>query len=120
LGFREVVACANGEKRVPPLDLGQKGESTTKRKKRLTQDDVFAIGELVGICRTITLDRQFSASELNFLAQWLERCPNTAVTPIFDMFEIVRAIVADGRVTAEEQHRLTEAIEKLLTWTPRS
>jgi hypothetical protein len=119
-GFREVAACATGEMRVPPLDPGQKGKSTAKRKKGLTKDDVFAIGELVGICRTITLDRRFSASELNFLARWLERCPNGAVPPISGMFELVRAIVADGRVTVEEQHRLSEAIEELLTWRPTS
>jgi DNA polymerase III epsilon subunit-like protein len=120
VSFREVAACANGEISVPPLYLSEKRKSPMKAKKGLTYDDVFAIGELVGICRTITLDKQFSASELNFLAHWLEHCPNSTVAPISSMFEIVRGIVADGHVTAEEQRRLGEAIDELLTWSPPS
>lgn len=116
-GIESVDACSQGAIIVEPLEAPAASKKSRK-KATLDQNAVFAIGELVGICRMITLDNKFTADEINFLADWLERCPCSGVVPISDIFDTVREIVADGRVTREEQVCLTEAIDKLLTWRP--
>ena len=117
-GFDHVAACSDGSIPVAPLDVPALPKKERKKKITLDQAAVFATGELVGICRMIMLDRQFSADELNFLADWLERCPHAGQEPLSGVFETVRDIVADGTVTEEEQLRLTQAIDQILQWRP--
>lgn len=118
VGFERVAACADGSISVPPLKPPAPSKKERKRKTALDQEGMFAIGELVGICGIITFDKQLTADELNFLADWLERCPHASVHPISGMFDLVREIVADGQVTGEEQQRLSQAIEELVAWRP--
>lgn len=117
-GFDHVAACSDGTIPVAPLDVPALPKKERKKKATRDQDTLFAIGELVGICRIIMLDKQFTADELNFLADWLERCPNAGQEPISGIFDTVREIVADGAVTGEEQVRLTQAIDKIIEWRP--
>lgn len=116
-GFERVAACSEGTIPVAPLEAPAPARKARK-KQTLDQSATFAIGELVGVCRMITLDNRFTADELNFLAEWLERCPHAGVQPISSVFDTVREIIADGEVTSEEQARLRQAIEELLAWTP--
>ena len=118
VGFERVAACADGGVSVPPLDPPAPSKKERKRKTALDQETMFAIGELVGICQIITLDKHLTADELNFLAHWLERCPHASVHPISGMFDLIREIAADGRVTGEEQQRLSQTIEELVAWRP--
>lgn len=117
-GFDHVAACSDGSIPVAPLDVPALPKKERKKKVTLDQDAVFATGELVGICRMIMLDNQFTADELNFLADWLERCPHAGQEPISGIFDTVREIVADGSVTGEEQVRLTQAIDQIIQWRP--
>ena len=118
IGFESVAECAKGSIAVPPLELPSKFKKEKKQKIALDQEAIFSIGELVGICRTIIFDNQITADELNFLAEWLERCPRAGVKPIATMFDLVQEIVADGVVTTEEQQQLTKAIEEIIAWHP--
>ncbi len=114
VGFEQVAACADGSISVPPLNPPTLTKKEPKRRTAIDEETMFAIGELVGICRIITLDKHVTADERNFLANWLERCPHAGVQPISGMFDLVREIVADGQVTDQEQQRLIQAIEELL------
>lgn len=117
-GFERVAACADGDLPVPPIASPLSVPKTSGKAPRLDHDTVFRIGELVGICRMITLDNQFTAEELTFLARWLEECPYAGQEPIRGIFDTIQTIVADGRVTIEEQALLAKEIEKILAWRP--
>lgn len=118
-GFASIAACATGHTSVPPINAAR-AKSMTKapRKKALSREELFRVGELVGICRAIILDKRLSADEVNFLAHWLENCPQVGAEPIARMYDTVRAIVADGKVTPEEQKLLSSAIDEVLAWHP--
>ena len=114
-GFAHVASCADGRIPIPPLEPLEKGTKLKKVKRQVDSDATFAMGELVGICRMILADKQISENELNFLADWLERCPHNRAQPIAGLFDLLREIVADGVVTNEEQIRLTSALERVLS-----
>ena len=118
LGFDRVSACSRGEVAVPPLTLPLARPKRRGRTAKLKPEEIFAIGQLNGICQMIMLDHQYTADELNFLAAWLEDCPHTGVEPVAKMFDLVRAIVADKVVTGDEKRQLTDSIQQLLSWTP--
>jgi len=120
IGFDSVVACAEGKLAVPPLEppMPVTKEKKKKGKEAISQEVIFSIGELVGICRAITMDNQLTDDELNFLASWLKRCPHSGVQPIAGIFDMMTEILADGQITAEEQQRIAKAIEDLMAWRP--
>lgn len=116
--FDAVAACSEGRLEVPPLEVVPPAKKRRTKKAQHDPETIFAMGELVGICRMIVMDRRYTADEINFLAKWLESCPSAGVSPISDVFDLIQTIVADGVVTKEEQRQLTEAIEEVLAWTP--
>ena len=118
IGFDSVVACSDGRRDIPPLEFAPPAKK--RRTKKVTRDPetLFAMGELVGICRMIVMDRRFTADKVNFLADWLERCPSAGVQPISGLFNLVQSIVADRVVTRDEQRQLNDAIEQVLAWSP--
>lgn len=120
LGFDNVVACAEGTLAIPPLEpvVLDKKEKKPKTKDLTTEETLFSIGELVGICRALNFDKKLTDDELNFLADWLERCPCAGVYPASLVFDLMREIVSDGVVTSEERQRLSQVIEELVVWRP--
>jgi DNA polymerase III epsilon subunit-like protein len=116
-GLEQVMACAEGSICIAPLQPPA-APKKVKKKTSLEQDSVFAIGELVGICRLIMLDKKLTADEINFLSDWLENCPHAGIHPISEMFDLVQKIIADKKVTPQEQVQLAHAIEELITWCP--
>jgi DNA polymerase III epsilon subunit-like protein len=115
-GLQGVAACAAGMASVPPLVVPAQAKKTRVRKTRVDVDTAFAMGELVGICRAIVADKQFSACEINLLAHWLERCPYSGIPPISGIFKTVSQVIADAKVTVDEQRQLSEAIEDVIRW----
>jgi DNA polymerase III epsilon subunit-like protein len=117
-GFDHVAACSEGTLSVAPLALPTSANKDPRRRSPFGRETVFAIGELVGIARMLILDCEITADRLNFLADWLERCPYAGVHPISDIFDTVRQIVSDGQMTDEDQILLTQALEEILVWRP--
>lgn len=117
IGFEYVAQCAEGKRLVPPLQVPE-SKKPVPEQAGLSAEDMFAIGELVGICRAISFDGRISDDELNFLAQWLERCPNTSAEPIARMHRTVGDIVEDGVVTTDELARRSKEIDEVVGWRP--
>jgi DNA polymerase III epsilon subunit-like protein len=120
-GFERIATCSVGRLRVPPLIVSNAPRKTKAEpgyQASVDDDLVFAIGELVGICRMIALDRKLSSDEFNFLSHWLEQCPYAGTPPISQLYEAMREILADGQVSLEEQQKLIGGIEMLLAWYP--
>jgi DNA polymerase III epsilon subunit-like protein len=120
VGFSKVAACAKGSIIVPPLTPPTSAKKS--RKPKVSGPDArVTMRQLISICRTIqamNADKPITADELNFLADWLERCPYAGVQPISGMFEMVQDIVADGQVTSEEMQHFSQAVDKLVQWQP--
>ncbi len=109
-GFSQVADCAAGGIHVPPLAPATPMEDA----QAADYGAALAVGELIGICRMIVLDKEITEDELNFLAAWLEQCPYAATPPISTIFGILREIVADGKVTPQEMHLLRDALDQLV------
>jgi DNA polymerase-3 subunit epsilon len=114
--LEQVTACAEGNICIAPLKPPAIPRKLKKQEASLEQNSVFAIGELVGICRMIILDKKLTADEINFLSDWLENCPHAGTHPISEMFDLVQRIVADKKVTPQEQQQLAQALEELIKW----
>jgi DNA polymerase III epsilon subunit-like protein len=117
VGYTKVARCAQGVLSAPPLPIPEKERRSRKRKP--DKEDLFAVGELVGICRAIMLDEHVTDEEANFLARWLEDCPHSSDPPFNRIFETIRGIVADGKVTEDERSLLAASIEQVVQWKTR-
>src|SRR5262249_18204968 len=71
-------------------------------------------GELFSLCQGITADGKLSKDEIAALGSWLRENRDAPLPGIAFLSETLNKIVADGRVTREEQRELLEAIEKVL------
>jgi hypothetical protein len=70
--------------------------------------------ELFSICQGMTADGKVSKDEIVTLGEWLNDNQNGSLPGISFLTETLRRIIADGRVTRDEQRELLEAIEKVL------
>lgn len=114
IGYKKVVRCAQGMITVPPLEVPAK--QNRKRKTKPVTGDLFAIGELVGICRAIAMDRHITDEEVNFLAQWLENCPRSSDPPFRVIYDTIHEIVSDGQITEDERSRLSASVDNVIKW----
>lgn len=86
-----------------------------KRIKLTPEQRATAEGvELVQLLQTITADGRFSADEIVELTRWLRRNTASPVPAVSFLAETVQAIIADGKVTREEQETLYKAVERVL------
>ncbi len=76
------------------------------------QDGVGA--ELFSLCQGITADGKLSKEEVVALGLWLRDNRAAPLPGIAFLSETLNRIIADGRVTADEQRELMEVIEKVL------
>jgi hypothetical protein len=70
--------------------------------------------ELFSICQGMTADGKVSKDEIVTLGEWLNDNQNGSLPGIDYLTETLRKIIADGRVTRDEQRELLEAVEKVL------
>lgn len=69
---------------------------------------------LIGICAGITADGAIHDREVQFLSTWLTEHPDVAsMWPGSEIAKRVRAIMADGIITAEERADLLKTLEQL-------
>lgn len=73
-----------------------------------------AVQTLLGICAGITADGAVHEREVQFLSTWLTEHPEvTTAWPGSEISRRVRAIMADGIVTADERVDLLETLQQL-------
>src|SRR3954468_13875062 len=70
--------------------------------------------ELFSLCQGITADGRISKAEIVALGDWLNPHQTAPLPGIALLTETLKRIIADGRVTRDEQRELMEAIEKVL------
>src|SRR3990172_3422098 len=70
--------------------------------------------ELFSLCQGMTADRKLSKAEILTLGQWLQDNKDAPLPGIALLSAALSKIVADGRVTFDEQRELLEAFEKVL------
>lgn len=70
--------------------------------------------ELFSLCQGMTADGRLSKDEIVALSLWLRDNQGTQLPGITFLSETLHRIIADGRVTRDEQRELMEAIEKVL------
>jgi len=90
-------------------------ESKTRRtsitKAQLTSD--IAV-ELIALCQTVTEDGSLSQAEVRDLEKWLAEHRVSDLPAIAFLTKAVEKIVADSKITDEEQKALQEALEAVL------
>ncbi len=70
--------------------------------------------ELIQLLQTITQDGKFDAPEVIELTKWIKRNRESPLPAISFLADTVEAIIADGKVTREEQETLYKAVERVL------
>lgn len=80
--------------------------------KKQMQDGIGA--ELFSLCQGMTADGKLSKDEVVALGEWLRDNRDAQLPGIILLSETLDRIIADGRVTRDEQRELLEAIEKVL------
>jgi hypothetical protein len=80
--------------------------------KTQLQDGVGA--ELFSLCQGMSADGKLSKDEIVALGQWLNDNKDAPLPGINLLADTLKRIVADGRVTQDEQRELLEAVEKVL------
>lgn len=82
----------------------------------LTKTDIQAgVGaELLVLCQSMTEDGSLSEDEVNELKLWLDQNRSSDLPSIALLSTLVEHIIADGKVTKEEQKELYRAIERVL------
>lgn len=70
--------------------------------------------ELFSLCQGITADGKLTKAEVITLGLWLRSNKDAPMPGIAMLSETLNRIIADGRVTREEEKELLEAIEKVL------
>lgn len=80
--------------------------------KSQTQEGVGA--ELFSLCQGITADGKLCEDEILALGRWLRDNQQGELPSITFLSATLNTIIADGRVTRDEQRELMEALEKVL------
>ena len=70
--------------------------------------------ELIYLLQSVTADGKFTADEIKELVRWLRRNKDSSLPAITFLRETVEAVIADGKVTREEQETLYKAVERVL------
>ena len=70
--------------------------------------------ELIHLLQSITQDGKFTAEEIKELTKWLRRNKESPLPAISFLTETVDAVIADGKVTRDEQETLYKAVERVL------
>jgi hypothetical protein len=70
--------------------------------------------ELFSLCQGMTADGKISKAEIVALGEWLNDHQTAPLPGIALLTETLKRIIADGKVTRDEQRELMEAIEKVL------
>jgi len=78
------------------------------------QRQTAAGAELISLCQTITEDGHLADQEIAALRQWLDQNRGSDLPAVAFLSETVERILADGKVTTEEQQELYRAIETVL------
>jgi len=74
-----------------------------------------AYRDLLGICEGLLADGEINAIEAAYLKNWIQRHPeHHNCWPFPDLTARLDAIFADGIVTPDERHELTEILKSLL------
>jgi DNA polymerase III epsilon subunit-like protein len=119
-GLENIAACAKGLLKCPSLSPAQSKRNQMalieeKATKQATNVHVsMAIGELLGMCRMIALDKQITPARFAYLCDWLKKCPHKQVPPISTMLSLIQDIASDGQVSPDEQKRLLDSIAVIL------
>jgi DNA polymerase III epsilon subunit-like protein len=116
MGFEKVAACAEGLVQVPPLDIVLQHSTRRRRTNRLNPQQIFAIGELVGICRMFSCYGEFTSDKIGSLVHWFRRYPDSHLEPVEQMREIICHVLNGEDISVENQNelgRLTGEIVKL-------
>lgn len=92
------------------------GARQYKPRLSLTKEQLLdGVGaELFSLCQGITADGELSNDELVALSMWLRDNQDAPLPGIAFLSETLNRIIADGRVTREEQQELMEGMEKIL------
>jgi HIRAN domain-containing protein len=87
-----------------------------KRRTSITklQRQTAVAADLISLCQTVTEDGRLEDQEIAALRQWLDENRGTDLPAVAFLFETVERILADGKVTADEQQELYRAIETVL------
>lgn len=78
------------------------------------QRETAAAADLIALCQTITDDGRLSEEEVQALRKWLDDRRGSGLPAIEFLTETVKRVLADGKVTPEEQTELYLAIETAL------
>ncbi len=79
-----------------------------------------AVEDLIAICQTVTEDGALSDDDVRLLHQWVDEHEDLDLPARAHLMATVHDIMADGRVTDEERHRLWEAVETVMPPDVRS
>lgn len=94
----------------PPADSGMQNTERFNRHRNLVKN----INTLLGICSGLIADDALNETEIQFLTTWLSDNRNVTETwPGSVIKTRVDAIVADGRITADEQADLLETLKSV-------
>jgi hypothetical protein len=87
-----------------------------KQRVSLTKAQIQegAGAELLTLCQTITADGVLTAAELTELRAWLKTNRSSDLPAIGFLVTTLERILADGKITKDEQKELYNAIEKVL------
>ena len=87
----------------------------TRQAARFNNEMARSCGALIGIAQGILADSMLNDAEIVFLSNWLEANESIASAwPGNVIYEQVRAILADGRVTEEERTHLFDVLQRLV------
>jgi hypothetical protein len=70
--------------------------------------------ELLALCQSVTEDGSLSKEEIIGIRDWLVRNRDVELPSVQFLFETLKSILADGKVTKEERTELYKAIETVL------
>lgn len=89
---------------------------TTSPRVALTRKQIEeGIGaELLSLCEGISGDGTITKEDLTALSVWLKANKEETLPSVVYLHTVFRRVVADGKVTREEQKELLEAIERIL------
>lgn len=94
--------------------MSERGPSTPRVSLTKAQINDGIGAELFSLCQGMTADGRLSKDEIVALSLWLRDNQGTQLPGITFLSETLHRIIADGRVTRDEQRELMEAIEKVL------
>lgn len=102
---------------VNPDNSNGENDADRKRRRSITrlQRQTAVATDLISLCQTMTEDGHLEDQEVGALRQWLEvNRRETDLPAVAYLTETVRRILADGKITPEEQRELYLAIETIL------